>query len=424
MRNKRLVDFVQDMVLVLLALSAVFLFSRLPVFPRDLAMRFQDLLAAGPPYSEQDETEGLDQVFPAVHLAITGESEYGRCVRSWVEAEDGLLRQFLPLFREALGSAAEVGATAERTLRQALSAPSLYLDLTEELPLPVVSAWLEAESEFDRPVCALALCAGEGDNAVLYLRSENGDVFRYYTALPASAVQELCGAYPPNGGRFAFECERVDLPPYVLLPAETGAVPQVIAALPAGATTYNLLTALDFNAHTLSRYTESSGVEVVEESPRTLRIGPDGSVSFSNRGEISPALYQVPAAGETPTALEAVRAAQKLARALTEGTDASPLYLRAVEAEEGGWQVRFCYQVDGVPVFFSDEADALAVTVSGTAITAFTYRSRSYLTGDPSPLLLPAAMAAAIAAEEGGEGLSLGYVDSGAGTLSAQWLPW
>ncbi len=424
MGNKRLVNFVQDVVLVLLALSAVFLFSRLPVFPRDLAIRFQDLLASGQPYSEQDEAKGLDQVFPAVHLAVTGESEYGRCVRFCAGPEDGLLRQFVPLFREALGSAAEVGATAERTLRQALSAPSLYLDLTEELPLPVVSAWLEAESEFDRPVCALALCAGEGDNAVLYLRSENGDVFRYYTALPASAVLELCEAYPPNGGRFAFESEGADLPPYVILPADTGEVPTVLSSLPAGATAYNLLTALDFNAHTLSRYTESSGVEVVEESPRTLRISPDGSVSFSNRGEASPALYQVPAAGDAPTALEAVRAAQRLAQALEEGTDASPLYLQAVEETEDGWLVRFRYQVDGVPVFFSDEADALSVSISGKAVTAFTYRSRSYLMGTSSSLLLPAAMAAAIASEEGGGGLSLGYVDSGTGTLSAQWLPY
>lgn len=428
MRKKKIVDLAQNLTLLLLTASALFLLTRLPLFRGGLALRFQELLSSGPAETAQDAADHLGGVFPSVHLVLTDESEYGRCVRLYVEEGDPLLRQSIPLFQEALGSATEVGATAERTLRQALDTASLYLDLTVELPLSVVAAWLGEQTAFERGVRALALSAGEGDTATLYLRSGNGDVFRYYTALPVSAILTLCQTYPPNGGSFAYESGYTALAPYTILPAETGMLGSVQSVLPAGASTYNLLTALDFNAHTLSRYTESGGVEVVEESPRTLRISPDGTVGFVSRGDTALPLYQVSAAGDTPTAAEAVRAAMTLAEALTEGTGASGLYLRAAEQTEDGWQIRFRYQVDGVPVRFSDEEDALTVTVAGTAITAFTYRCRTYLELDDLSMLLPAFMAAAIAehrAESGerGGGLSIGYVDGGPGQLSAQWLP-
>lgn len=422
MRNRRLIGFLQNLTIIALVLSAVFLISRMPLFSGELAQRVQDLLSPQPVDAREEQVD-LREVFPSVHLAITGESEYGRYVRMYAEAEDGLLRQFIPLLQEALGSAAEVGATADQTLRQALDAPNLYLDLTVELPLSVVASWLGEESDSERGVRALVLSVQSGDNADLYLLGGSGDIFRCSTALPAYAVLELCGAYAPNGGRFAYEDGIHALPPYTLLPGDTGDLPQVASALPPGATAYNLLTALDFNAHTLSRYTESSGIEVVEESPRTLRISPDGDVSFSSRGDVALSLYQVPVSGETPTALEAVQAAQRLAQALTGGTDASPLYLRAAEPTEDGWIVRFRYQAGGVAVLFPDEADALAVTVSGAAITAFTYRSRSYSPAEELSLLLPASMAAAIAGSVGGTGLSLGYVDTAPGQMSAQWIP-
>ena len=44
-----------------------------------------------------------------------------------------------------------------------------------------------------------------------------------------------------------------------MLVAQAEALPDLNPELPAGYSTYNLLTALDFNAHTLSRYTESGG---------------------------------------------------------------------------------------------------------------------------------------------------------------------
>ena len=279
------------------------------------------------------------------------------------------------------------------------------------------------EAALDRPVRSMALTTGEEETAMLYLRDQEGGVYRCFTALPASAVEDVCALFSPNGGGFAYETNYATLAPYTVLPAETADLPDLLGESPAGYSAYNLLTALDFNAHTLSRYTETgSGAEVVEESPRSLRISPDGTVSFRSQGETSSPLYQVPCAGESPGVTEALAAAARLALALIEGTGASPVYLSGLERTETGYTVSFRYQAGGVPVLFPDEGDALTVTITGAAVTAFSYRCRSYTPQEEAAPLLPSGMAQALGSLYPGTELSVGYVDEGAGALKACWL--
>lgn len=104
-----------------------------------------------------------------------------------------------------------------------------------------------------------------------------------------------------------------------------------------------------------------------------------------------------------------------------------------MEAGENGWSVTFRYQADGVPVLFPQGSQALTVTITGQAITAFAYLCRSYnqvdmdadsapdAAGQQSPLL-PPSMAVAIASLRPGAELSIGYVDNGSDPLFARWL--
>lgn len=419
MRRHKAVDRLQNLALLLLTLSALFLLSRLMVTGSGWA-GLQELLPAGPSGGRPDQTVDLGEVMPAFHLVVTGDSEYGRYTQ--LSADGGDLQQILPLFQEALGSATVVGAAADKTLQEALACPSLYLDLTVELPSAVVTAWLGEGDGFGRNVRAMALAAEDGESAFLYLRSEDGSIFRYNTALPVSAVTEITDSLSPNGGSFAYESNFAPLAPYTVLVAQPPEVPRVQGDLPAGYTAYNLLTALDFNAHTNARYPESDGTEVVVESPRLLRLSPDGQVTYACDGETTSALYRVPCAGESPTAAEAVQAAGNLAAVLTESTAASPLYLRSLTQSEGGYRVTFGYQVEGVSVFFPNDAPGLTVNISGTAITSFVYRCREYTAAEETESLMPSEMAVAIASLSPGSGLSVGYVDNGT-EVAARWLP-
>lgn len=411
--SKKLVDRLQNVALVVLSLSAVFLLLSFFHLRGGWTARFQTLLAVRPAAGGQEEASGVGELLAAPHIMVTSDSEYGRCGRLYTPAGDALLEKMLPLFGEALGSADQVGAAADQTLRAGLGKSSLYLDLTVELPLEVVAAWLGERTVFDRAVRAMALTTEGRDTAVLYLCGGEGEIFRYFTALPASAVEALTESVSPNGSLFAYETNYAPLAPYTVLVREAEGLPQVRSELPATYSSYRLLTALDFNAHTNSRYAEPGGTEVVMDGRRTLRIGPEGTVTYDSGEED---------AGGRGGALEALRAAGRLAAALTGGVDASPLYLRRLEAREDGYLVGFQYQVEGVPVRFPDEADALTVLVRGAGIAEFTCRCRTYVPEEEASVLLPPIMAAAIASLYPEGELSLGYVDSGSGRLHADWL--
>lgn len=411
--SKKLVNRLQNLILIALALSAVFLLLSIFHLRGGWTARFQTLLAVRPAAGGQEEASGVGELLAAPHIMVTSDSEYGRCGRLYTPAGDALLEKMLPLFGEALGSADQVGAAAEETLRAGLSKSSLYLDLTVELPLEVVAAWLGERAVFDRAVRAMALTTEGRDTAVLYLCGGEREIFRYFTALPASAVEVLTDSVSPNGSLFAYETNYAPLAPYTVLVREVKGLPLVRSELPATYSSYRLLTALDFNAHTNSRYAEPDGTEVVMDGRRTLRIGPEGTVTYDSGEED---------AGGRGGALEALRAAGSLAAALTGGVDASPLYLRRLEAREDGYLAGFQYQVEGVPVRFPDEADALTVLVRGDKIAAFNCRCRAYVREEGASVLLPPAMAAAIASLYPEGELSLGYVDSGSGRLHADWL--
>ena len=85
-------------------------------------------------------------------------------------------------------------------------------------------------------------------------------------------------------------------------------------------------------------------------------------------------------------------------------------------------QLRYGYHIGGVPIRFSDGGCAAEVTLAGTAVTELSLRLRQYTASGESSLLLPLRQTLAIAAEQPGAELSLGYADTGGDTVSANWL--
>lgn len=421
-RKRRLTNALQNVIMAVLALSALYLLIRLPIFQGALARRLQTFLTA-PAGDSAEAPSGLDGEFASVGLMVTGGSGHDRCGLRCAGMDDPLLQAALPLFQEALGSAGEIGLAADLTLQTALESPGIYLNLPSPLPLEAVSVWLGGEDAvFDRQVGSMALTTEESGSAMLYLRGGDGEIFRYATALPVSAVEALCETAAPNGSSFAYETNYAALDPYAILAPQPEGLKNITGGLPGGYSAYNILTALDFNAHTSYRYPESGGAEVVIDTPRTLRISPDGTVSYTGAGEVDSELYHAAKPGEAPSMAGALRAACRLADALTSGSVASPLYLYAVESAGDGWRISFRYQWEGIPIHFPDGPDALSVTVSGGEVTSFTYRSRLYEEAAPAGRLLPVSMAVSIASLYPGGGLNIGYVDAGGEALAPQWL--
>ncbi len=419
MSKKVIVNFLQNVALLMLTVTAMLLLMHFPILDGVVSGRMRAFLSV--PESAVPQSIDLSEAVAAVHLVVTDETEFGRYTQINASTAGAEFQRLEPLLRGAIGSATGGRETTHAEFRTAMETPGIYVDLTRPLPVSVVAAWLGEEFGGEDRVRALALTT-ERDTAMLFFLREDGSLLRCECALTSSAVREITAAFQPNGGQFAYESEHTSLAPYTVFVQEVGSAVQVEASIPAGYSAYNLLTALHFNAHSNSRYFESSGTEVVMQSPHFLWIGTDGAVHYSSDGEVTDPLYRIACAGEAPSAVEALRGAYLLASALRSGTEAAQLSLEGVEKTQTGWNVTFGYRINGVCVRLGNERAALRVVIAGDTITEFDYFCRAYTPTQENAALLPPSMAAAIAAMYNGAELTLAYVDNGVSVHGAHWF--
>ena len=177
---------------------------------------------------------------------------------------------------------------------------------------------------------------------------------------------------------------------------------------------------MGFNPNTQNRYPDASGTQVIMENGRTLRIYADGMVTYLSGGDD---MLSVPADGELPTLLEASLGCGTLLNTLLASTGGeAAIWLKDVRQNGTSTTLSFGYQVGGVPIRFSDGKPAAEITLSGTTVSSMTLRIRQYTALEDTSLLLPLRQALAVAARHPGTELTIGYVDNGSDTVSAQWL--
>ena len=94
MKNKRLRGGVQNVCLILLTLSALFLLARLPML-REIRLPGQVPALFSPEASPGGQEEEVlpAAMFPSMNLMVTGDSQYGRYGRLCVSADDTSLQQ-------------------------------------------------------------------------------------------------------------------------------------------------------------------------------------------------------------------------------------------------------------------------------------------------------------------------------------------
>ena len=419
MNKKVVVNFLQNLTLMTLTVTAILILVRFPMLDGVINRKMREILAA--PESGVQRTVDLSGAITSVHLVVTDDTEFGRYTRINASSADADFLKVEPLLRGAIGSATARREATHTEFRAALETPGIYVDLTTALPVSIVAAWLGETFDGEDSIRAFALTTAR-ETVMLFFLREDGTVMRCECALTSSAVREITSAFSQNGGQFAYESEYRELSPYTVLVQSLNDTTQMTAALPAGYSAYNLLTSLGLNAHTTSRYFESSGTEVVMQAPHFLWIGTDGTVHYSSDGEVTDQMYRISCAGDVPNAVEVLHSVYFLAAALSGGTDAAPLSLESVEQTETGWVVTFCYRLNGVRVRMGNERAALKVVTSGNKIKEFDYYCRTYTQMQESTSLLPPSMAAAIASMQDGAQLTLEYVDTGMGVYSAHWF--
>ena len=242
----------------------------------------------------------------------------------------------------------------------------------------------------------------------------------------AAALTQALAALDGNGTDFAFALsgDFSQLSPYTIIFSEP-VQRNTLSVTNALTDKESFLRLAEFNPHTENSYTDSSVNTVIREVYGTLRLPPDGTVTYQgDSAEIGSLYYVNSAVPGKPTMSESINAAQKLVFTLLRDLigDAE-LYFSGYEGSAKSCTVTFDYAVNGTPLHFSDGTNAAYVTIEGQAITSFSLHCRSYTLGDSPALLLPIRQAAAIA---GGKyksaELHVCYEDRGTDTASPAWF--
>lgn len=426
--GKRRSDLLQNAAILVLSLSAALLLA--VVIPLELngesgLARIGQFFAGE--QAQGGQTSDLTHVAAPMNLVFT--NSYGRRGELLTTTLSDTALQCGSLIREAAGSASAPEQVPAETLLEWLNGRGIFMDFLFPLPTQVAAGWFGAEYGGEGEVRFLLLSADSGENCALLLWDGSGEAVRCRTAVPSATLLDFLNSVDTNGARFAYEAGEAfsDLSPLTLLPADRLAARTLSAALPAEAVDPDrLLGVLGFNVHTNYRYPEADGTQVVVESPRTLRIQPDGLVVYAGDTESSGALFTIAApAGEEPTAAGAALTALRLAEAVMppELSGSGSFFLTGVRREGEGWRVTLGISANGMPIYFSDSTAAAEVVFTGGTVTGFTLRCRSYALTEETVTLLPLEQAAAIAAGEGEDVfLTAGYVDRGGDTAAPAWL--
>ena len=409
-------DFIQNITITLLTLSAVFLFSRTQFFQLGAAAGsgyWQHLTA--PIGSGETDTALSDRLLAPVRLAVSG--EYGRYGSVSLTTGGEEFTPVKTLLREVIGSARSLSDSSWAAFRAALETPSVYCDFLSALPVEYLSDLMGAETDLSLTVRGLA-AAEQGEQVILLLWDGGSRYYQCATAVQRSALQEVLEQFDFGVSTFAFEEEAGQhLAPLSLFPDPLPELPQLTAG-DAAVSTETLLTALGFNPHTNSRYVDSGGAEVIVEGDRVIRLGSSGALSYSSGGE---AALTVEGSGTVPSASEAVSGALALLEQLLPEGGETTLYLSAFRRTDSETHLTFSYQFNGVPIHFADGSAAAEIILTGNIISTLSLRPMLYLK-DGSSALLPLRQAMAIAERQDGAELSIGYADAGTYPLSAVWL--
>ena len=406
MRKERLFSIARKLVILALVASALLLLFQTDYFS---ALR-RTLPAEAPARADSTSVEGAAALRPRAVMVCYADGSRAASACDGEATEEAFLH-FAALLGEALGSAGAPQEIEEAEFRALAEAGSVFVDLGAPIQLDLLTGWLGAGvfAESDRSADILYLGLSEED-VLLCFRGADGGFYRCDTVAQGEALRARMGDLLLSGdAAFAYENARLEgVEPYMVILEETPDVPAVSAASARDeAAPEALLEAVGMNFFVASYYDEADGTAVYVEEEKTLRLSPDGVLSYRDGGAIEDASRQ-------GSLSDAVYRAFLLARGSAGAYcgDARLMFAGAEWSGGGACTVYFDYCVNGIPVRLA-EGHAATVEIAGGELLRATVALRRYSASGEAETVLPMYRAAAIAAADGGGSPALIYADSG-----------
>lgn len=424
-RGSRVLEFGKSLLILLLAVSALFLLSRTQI-SGELVSELQNLFER----PAEDEVKSpsakiSSAAFHPIRIASCQNGlRYG--VQYNQDETDEVFSSLSIILNEALGSAGLPEEISEREWREALCSTGIYIEYLYPVPLYALSSLSDGEqgtAELPGPARRICVAADQdGGVSLYYINEEDGAMYVCTTTLSSEFhLDAAIAEWAPNGAQFAFEVAGMEtLEPYTLLTR----TPQPVVyrasnpLIDDAARLNQLLSALTFRSQG-TMLDPVSGGQIVENND-SLRLSADGVVTFHTVGD-EEYRFLLPGS-DRQTALKYVQAIAEDTVGVWCGQ--ARICLSGVEETADGLVIAFQYSLNGAPVALPDGNEAARFVIHNGAITDFSLYLRSYAATEEISLVLPVTQAAAAmdALNADGKELTLLYQDSGGEELRAAWI--
>lgn len=429
MTKYRVPEWVKNLLLVLLSLSALWLVTRSPLYVDSPLETWVEQLFS-PRETPAQTTVSLTAA--ARPLAISIVNPDGRYTAQYdADSVDAAFDALAVLLGESLLTAETPFGISELRWQTALSEPGIFWDFGVPLPLAVLSDWLGGESSgtsLTVQARRIALSPGtDGEEIWLFWQdASTGLFYACRTSVGYSQLLSKVSGWLPNSSFFAFQDSAYTAcAPYTLIseppqPAVYTAANSL--SVSNSAAVEQVLDALSYSTAYGSSYTISGGTRYTD-GINTFQLTDSGELTYHAS---DPAHYfSISTSHETPTVTECIEATRKLTQAtLGQFCGSARLSLSSVEQVENSLILTYQYWLDGIPVLLRQEGWAAQFIITDGAISALTLHFRSYSPTEETALILPVLQtsAAMSALDAAGRELSLIYPDSGASSISAGWF--
>ena len=422
------IELGKDVLILLLACSALWMLSSVGLFRRVNLTKPQQPQITG---QQQTVTGQADAARPLrLTATLRGGEAPERCVVQYDDAAvDALFQKTAGILMETLSSAEGLEQVTRQEWERALArAPGICFDFQGEMPLSVLSGWLDVEQKLPEARVRRMLLTVWEERVALYYYDLSDESWKRCTTQVVGAVQleNALEGLSPNGAYYAFERENTAgmAPDTVLLP-EPEAMPVYAASNPAAGgrvALEGLMSDLEFNLSGCVFY-HAAGEEVARLGSDTVRLSTDGVLEY-HADEDATAQFRVTAIPDESRTFCVVEYCRRLLQQVVGSRcGEARVYLSAVEQTAQGWEVEFEYSLNAVALT-NQEGPAARFTVYGDCVSGFTICLRSYSAGEEMQLVLPPVQAAAAmgALELEGRELQLMYRDGGEERAIPNWV--
>lgn len=350
-------------------------------------------------------------------------------------ASDSVYRTLRNEISRVLGAIKSTQTTDEDAWTEALRGEGVFLDYYGNVPVETIKLWLGNVNGVSTVCGRYFMLSTEDKNVKLYVKNSDNDAVYEMTSASASdelkAVLEQVRAEPAF---FALESNEEDfraISGETIVMASNRPKNYAISAYNSYVTfgdsvRNTCLESFRLRDVTPSTYAEADGTEVYVADMVTLKISPDGIVSYSDtRDEVDETLgIGISFDGESPTLAEKTESARTLAANLAASLPGSGgIYLIDVAENGNNTEVVFGRHIGGIPINMKGTAYFARISITGKSVRAAKVNLRGYDISAQSTETLSERLAAAAINGSGKTGeLSLRYADNGDTTVSPSWF--